>query len=70
MLQLVPGTAQDPALSLFRVGVGNVALTYSQLTKWLKKWVKLAGYDQQHFTSHSLRRGGPHGHLMLVSLHM
>ena len=70
MVQLIPAATTDPALSVPREGMGNVALTYPQLTKWMKLWVSQVGYDQQHFTSHSLRRGEPHGHHMRDYHHM
>ena len=53
----VPASVVDPAFGYVVKGQ-YVALSYAQLTAYLKNWAGRCGADEASFSSHSLRRGG------------
>lgn len=58
MLAKVMANSDQPLFSINKVGGGTEALTYDQLSKKLKHWVKKLGIPADRYTLHGLRRGG------------
>ena len=56
-LSRVPGRGSDPAFAVQHDGV-NVALSYNQLTYWLKEWAEQVGLDKSLVSSQGIWRGG------------
>ena len=52
-----PAHPLDPAFFVNKEG-GAAALTYPQLSYWLKEWAARMGYDKADVSSHGIRRGG------------
>ena len=58
MLWLMPGVPSDPTYSVPRgVEQVNAALSYSQYTNILRRWLKAAGFPAKMYSTHSLCRG-------------
>lgn len=61
MINRIPAGPNSPAFAV-PTKVGKVTkllpLSYSQLSRLLKKWTSLAGLQKSNFSSHCLRRGG------------
>lgn len=57
MVELIPASPQDPAFAVPAKG-RLFPLSYSQLSRLLKKWTSAAGMQAGSFSSHCLRRGG------------
>lgn len=60
MIKLIPAEPTSPAFAVptkTKFGIKLMPLSYSQMSRLLKKWTGLAGLDGS-FTTHCLRRGG------------
>lgn len=61
MIRQIPADPHSPAFAVptkTKQGIKLLPLSYSQLSRLLKKWTSDAGLQGDTFTSHCLRRGG------------
>ena len=68
-LSRVPANPLDPAFAIRRGDSQMDALSYPQLTLWLKTWVERLGLDSGLFSSHGLRWGVFNGQPSVVYRH-
>lgn len=57
MIKRIPAAPDEPAFSVPNKGIYQL-LSYSQLSRLMKKWTSAAGLDCRFYTTHCLRRGG------------
>ena len=57
MVQLIPAKGSNPAFCVPK-GRRRVPITYRKLNAFIKSLVEVLGYDPDHYSTHSIRRGG------------
>ena len=57
MVEYVPAHTNDPAFC-WPGTLGNVPVTYHEFQTFLRSCLKLLGFDESKYSSHSFRRGG------------